>query len=399
MQVLKSQQENQVQTSAAHAVWQLPFRSFFLTGAAVSVFSISIWLLALMGLMDLSQNPIPSIVWHAHEMIFGFAALIAVGFILTAVQTWTGKPSITGLPVMLLAGTWVAIRLFLFVGTQAAIYTSIVLIFLWWLSVIIIYGRLVFAAKNRRNYLFIPMLSALALLNLLILVSSLNGNHDTSLHLLRSSVLVFTMIIGVVGGRVIPFFTARGTQTKPKSPYQWIEKALLPVSFIGAMVFISSHFIELPFTPAALMIVAGVMHLLRMMNWSSAKTLSVPLLWSLHISYGLMAIGLITLGLSYIISGLTFSAALHLITIGAIGLMILAMISRVSLGHTGRKLSAAPLIVIAFYALIASTLCRFLLSLAGFFIEAWVSSAVLWIISFTFFIFIYWPVLTAPRHT
>ena len=269
---------------------------------------------------------------------------------------------------------------------------------LWWAAIVFTFTRIVFSAGNVRNYLFVPMLMALATLNAATLVLALMGEHLIALHLIRSAVLLFTLLIGVVGGRVIPFFTARGANIDAQTPMVWAEKIQLPLTVTCLVVFITSLFELLPFSPAILLIVTGGVHLIRMKTWSSLSTYTIPLLWSLHSAYAFMGLGLSALGLSYYIDTLLFSNALHLITLGAIGLMILAMISRVSLGHTGRKLNVKPQITAAFICLVGATLLRFTLTLTGHAFIGWALSAALWVASFTIFFFIYWPVLSAPRQ-
>ncbi|MFD2166353.1 NnrS family protein [Thalassotalea euphylliae] len=398
MQISEPQTKPSAQTGFNHPLWQLAFRSFFLAGGLYSALSVGLWLLSLSGFINLSQEVLPSVIWHAHEMIFGFAALIAVGFILTAVQTWTGTPSITGLPVFLLLITWILVRVLLFINLQVTALVALALLLGWWCTVVTIYARIVWSANNKRNYLFVPLLSMLGILNVSTLALAIAGFQDVALHIARSAVLLFTMIMAVVGGRVIPFFTVRGAHVEPQEPLNWLEKILLPTSFIGISIFIAGQFVPLPITPAVFMILAGSLHLIRMTTWSSIHTLNVPLLWSLHLSYAFMGLGLIALGLSYSIDALTFSTALHIITLGAIGLMIISMMSRVSLGHTGRLLQVKPQIVIAFLLMIAATVLRFGLSIAGHPFEAWIASASLWVISFSIFFFTYWPVLSAPRQ-
>jgi uncharacterized protein involved in response to NO len=184
----------------------------------------------------------------------------------------------------------------------------------------------------------------------------------------------------------------------PQEPINWLEKVLLPTSIIAISIFIVSIFIKLPITPAIFMILAGCLHLIRMTTWSTFKTINVPLLWSLHASYAFMGCGLIVLGLSYYSNTLPFATALHLITIGGIGLMIISMMSRVSLGHTGRLLIVKPPVIFAFIMIICAALLRFTLSLTGYPLIAWIISALLWVIAFAIFFFAYWPVLSAPRQ-
>ena len=194
-------------------VFALAFRSFFLLGMLSSSTSLIIWLASLNGLSLLNAQGLSPTIWHIHEMLFGFAATVAVGFILTAVQTWTGQASISGKPLVSIVALWMAVRTAIWFNSEFSIYLAISLQTLWWLLVITIYSHLIFTAKNRRNYLFIPLLCALALINLSILLTDITGDHAIALHLSRSTVLLFIILMSVVGGRVIPFFTVKGANT------------------------------------------------------------------------------------------------------------------------------------------------------------------------------------------
>ncbi len=377
-----------------HTLWRLPFRSCFLLAAIASSASLLIWIALLNGWIQVSAGTLSPSLWHAHEMLFGFGATVVVGFILTAVQTWTGEKSMHGKPVILLTVLWLLSRTFIWLNQDLTIMLAAVSQACWWLLSIVWFARLVIRTANRRNYLFIPLLSVLASVNLIVLIASLLEHQDIALHLARSCVLLFTLVMGIVGGRVIPFFTVRGANTDPVTPALFVERLLLPVAISGITVFIVGYFITLPFTPAALMISTGLLHLLRMTRWKGLKTISVPLLWSLHIAYGFMALGLITLGLSYLpVAILSFSNALHLITVGAMGLMILSMMSRVSLGHTGRPLVVKPVITFALLLMVVTTLIRVVLPQLGFPLAGWTISALLWAICGLAFVTIYTPIL------
>ena len=299
---------------------------------------------------------------------------------------------------MLLLAVWVMVRGLLWYNTATSLAFAFALQALWWVGIIGSYAQIVLHAKNQRNYIFIPLLSALAAVNLLILGAGLLGKTALALHLVRSAVLVFTLVVAIVGGRVIPFFTVRGAGTEPKQPLPWLEKSLLPVAIIGIIIFMTGQFISLPITPALFMLTAGSLHLIRCARWSGGKTLNVPLLWSLHLAYLLMSLGLIALGLSYLTPAIQFSAALHLITIGAVGLMIIAMMSRVSLGHTGRALVTKRRINLAFVLVTGAAFIRFTLPHFGYALLSWQLSALLWVIAFSLFFFTYWPILTKPRQ-
>ncbi|WP_163132694.1 NnrS family protein [Agarivorans sp. Alg241-V36] len=381
-----------------HPLLELAFRPFFLLAALSSAFSIALWVLLLNGHILIGFSGLSPQVWHAHEMLVGFGTTVAVGFILTAVQTWTGQPSIKGKALAGLVLLWCFARIAFYINTAESAILASVLQGLWWLAVVVIYSKLVFAAQNRRNYIFIALLSVMGLINLAILASDLLANTALALHLTRAMVLLFTIMMALVGGRVIPFFTVRGAQTAAIECPEWINRLVGPLAIATTAAFIASHFVNAyHLVPLSLMLL-GLLHLLRLAYWRSINTLKVPLLWSLHISYLLMALGLIALGASYYFASLSFSNALHIITIGAISLMIFAMMSRVSLGHTGRTLAIKPVISAAFILLIAATLIRAFLPLADALL-AWNVSAGLWIIASLIFLAVYLPILSTKRQS
>jgi len=381
-------------SSFNHALWALPFRSFFLSAALASIVALLLWLAKLTTGFSFASNGLNPIVWHIHEMTFGFAVLVAVGFILTAVQTWTGIPSITGRPVALLLALWFSVRLCFWFNSQITIYLGLSLQAIWWIAVISIFSKIVFAAKNKRNYLFIPILLMLAICQSAIVLLDINQYANYSLHIAKFSVLLFSLLVTIIGGRIIPMFTANGIQSPAAKPIEWLEKTILPlsiISFVGYLVD-SQHLIT-----SALLIILSIVHGIRMSKWQGLKTFKVPLLWSLHVAYLFMVLGLLFLGLSIQDLFISISSAMHLITIGTIGLMIFSMMSRVSLGHTGRKLITNPLVNISFVLLVISAITRVLLAELGFVHYAWTFSTICWTIAAVIFLVCYRRILTSPR--
>lgn len=378
-------------------IFNLAFRSFFLLAALFSSLGLIVWSLNLNGVGLLSDTGLSALVWHTHEMLFAFAATVAVGFVLTAVQTWTGVSSLKGRPLALLVALWLLIRALIWFNSQASIMLAIVASAIWWILVIVSFSRIVFKVNNQRNYLFIPIFTVLACLNLGLLVADTNGYSALAMHLAKTVVIVFCLIMTLVGGRVIPFFTVRGANTSPVEAIDLVEKLMMPLSSIAVAIYASSFVISIPVVTGSALILLGFVQLIRMSRWHSLKTLKVPLLWSLHISYFAMAAGLLFMGASYFTHGVTFSSGLHLVTIGAMGLMILAMMSRVSLGHTGRKLEVKTIISISFLLLTLAAIARVIMPMMGMHLLGWSTSAVLWCVAFGFFLLVYTPVLFAPR--
>lgn len=400
------QDSNALNYVAQHPVLDLPFRSYFLLSVACSMVALGIWASYFNGYFTFAENGITALAWHVHEMIFAFGATVAVGFILTAAQTWTGQPSIKGLAVLAFVGLWLLVRVALLINSPSTIIVAIVLQSFWWLGSIFVFTRLVLKGNNRRNYLFIPLLSALMLLNIALLLFDFNGYHELTRHIARTSVLMFCLLMGILGGRVIPFFTVSGAKLAPIKTPNGLTPLLTITSILGVLAFFSSAFIELPFSPAILMIAAGLLHLIRQAYWRSFATRKVALLWSLHIAYFALGFGLILLGLSYYQAqsieyfsvSIAFGDALHLITIAAMGLMIFAMMSRVSLGHTGRALKPSKLVSWVFFLIIFSAFTRAILpTITSQLLLAWNISALAWLIAGLFFLKVYLPILSTKK--
>lgn len=379
-------------------IFNLAFRSFFLMAALFSSLGLAVWSLNLNGISLLSTSGLSALVWHTHEMLFAFAATVAVGFVLTAVQTWTGVSSLKGKPLALLVAIWFLIRAMIWLNTELSIYLAMAASALWWLLVIVSFSRIVFQVNNQRNYLFIPILTVLACLNLGLLITDLLGYSALAMHLAKTVVIMFCLIMTLVGGRVIPFFTARGANTPPVEAIPLLEKVMMPLSSLAVAIYAASFVVSMPNIVGVVLLLLGFVQLIRLSRWHSFKTAKVPLLWSLHISYLAMALGLLLMGASYFITDIVFSSGLHLVTIGAMGLMILAMMSRVSLGHTGRKLEVKKVISLSFALLAIAAVVRVVMPLMGMHLAGWSLSTLLWCAAFGCFLWIYTPILFAPRQ-
>jgi len=383
-------------------VWRLAFRSFFLAASAFSILAVLYWLLFLNGVVYLPMI-IPTSIWHGHEMIFGFVATIAIGFLLTASQTWTGLRSIHGKPLMGLFLLWLTARVTLFLSfNEILFYIALMAEFSFWSYSIGFLTYLLVKSGNQRNLLFIPMLTMMMVLDISILLSAKVGEIMLAKHLMNTAVLVFTMLITLLGGRVIPFFTRNGLKNigleiSNNNAATWIEIITPILTFITVISYFCSYFIDLGLVVTWLFVLCGVFHCMRVIAWQGYKTLTVPLLWSLHLSYLLLPLGFMLMAVSFYSVQVMFSDALHLITIGTMALMILAMMSRVSLGHTGRPLQINATIAWAYMCIFMAALIRVSLPLIGEHQIAWIVSAILWGIGFGIFVFKYAPILLKAR--
>lgn len=376
--------------------FRLAFRPLFWCGALFGAISIAVWALLFNGLID--YNPYGGgYFWHVHEMLFGFTAAIIVGFLLTAVQNWTGVSSIKGLPLALLVMLWLVARLMLafqYPGTE--MITGMVDVLFLVVAAIALAIPIV-KARLWRNLFFVPILLTMATLNALSYLA-ISGAYSLSfINLSHVMVLLVTLVMCVMGGRVIPMFTANGTGTPKVAPIPWLEK--LSIASVILCIFITAQLIDTSnLVDALVYFLAGLINFVRAFRWRIWVTFSTPLVWSLHLSYWSICIGLVMLGLVRANMLSNVSLALHSITVGGIGFMILAMISRVSLGHTGRKINVGKLVATAFVFIGLSFVVRVFAPLIydeyAFVI---LLSAAFWVLAYSIFLFRYTPILFGPR--
>ena len=371
------------------------FRPFFLMGGFFAMLGIFIWLMTLHG----SGLPGATPLWHSHEMLIGFAMAAVAGFSLTAVANWTGRPAIKGIPLGLLVFSWLAGRFAMLLSSSLPASLVLLLDMLfpvllaWLLSQEIIHGR------SRRNYPLIAIVFFVAGLNCLYQLGAaqwLPGGDRLAIYLLIHTLL---LLVTIIAGRIVPSFTGnwlrqQGQDQMPVNSEAVNRTALALTLVVGITAsFIPAH----PLT-GVLAFAAALCHGLRLSRWKGFATISNPLLFVLHAAYLWLPVGYTLLGCAVFGWLFTPTAALHALTMGAIGSMVLAVTTRVALGHTGRPLQAARLTVLAYWLLMIAVVVRVLGPLSG---KAYMLtidvSATAWIFSFAIFTWVYWPVLSRPK--
>ena len=375
------------------------FRPLFLFGASFSVIAMLLWGLVISGHLN-NEFVGNQLFWHSHEMIFGFVAAIIIGFLLTAVQSWTGQRAPHGNTLIIIVLLWLAGRLALLFGAGLpfwfviAIDLSFLPVSAWLLA------KPILRAKQNKNLFFIPVLLLLTICNALMYAGLVMSRPDIQQAGSLSAVLLITLLMTVIGGRVIPMFTANGTQTAKVNNVAWLDKsALMSVWLLFALHF----FMLTKFIPSivlsALFAIAAVLVFIRGFRWKIWITFYVPLLWSLHIGYWFISLGLLMFSAYYAGLDIPYSVALHALTAGAMGTMILSMMSRVSLGHSGRALTPKRLMSLAFLLIISVGFTRTLLIwLFPAQISFWLWFSVLaWATAYTLYVIIYSSILTTPR--
>jgi len=381
------------------AVLQLGFRIFFLSGTLFSVIALLLW--GNIFFHGMNVSPIGgSYWWHGHEMVFGFSTAIIAGFLLTAVQTWTGIPSVKGKTLSALFILWLAARLLLlFPGDISLWIISIVdLAFLPFVAIAL--GYPIFRIKQWRNMIFIPILLLLSVENFMAHRGVWLEQPDVSQNAIWSAVITVVLLISLMGGRVIPFFTARATGSEQPAPILWMELlANIPLLLILLFyLFNKPESVSLS-AISGIAYFAAVFQFIRLVRWQFWLCFKEPLLWSLHFTYLFIPLGLVMLGMHYSGMEITASHALHSFTVGTVGGLILAMISRVSLGHTGRKLETRRGMGVAFFMMILAGLIRS--PLGAFEILSPVVSLGLaflfFITAYCIYLWHYFPILTRRR--
>lgn len=386
----------------ASAIWGQAFRPFFLAGSLFSILALAIWVAGLNG--KLTFSPYANILfWHGHEMLFGFVCAILVGFLLTAVQTWTGLRSTHGAALKALFGLWLAARILMLTGLEHFEWLVAVVDVSFLPAVAALAARLILKTRNYRNLPFVPILGLLALANLLTHLSFLLGKAELFNWGMYAAIMLISLLMIMVGGRVIPMFTANGTNTPKVVPLAWLEKTTLASAGLIAAIFITGAVQVLP-NPliAALFAIAALANATRAFRWHGWTSVAHPLVWSLHSAYWFIPTGLALFALHYAdFAGfqIALTTALHCLTAGAMGSLILAMIARISLGHSGRPLKVRPIMNLAFIFIASSGLTRLLIGLNPqlISINGYSFAAALWILAYGIFFVVYFRILTTPR--
>ncbi len=362
----------------------MPFRPLFLCVGVFACLAVPLWYLRFR--FGLGPDSL-GLSWHIHEMLFGFAGGTVVGFLLTAAQTWTGVRALHGYPLAALAGLWLLAR---WSWLQGDPWTGAIADTLFFSAAAASLGHMTIVSRNWRNLFFTPVLLVLAFTALRYTYAL----EQQQLQVARETLyLVFFLIVHVVlvvGGRVIPFFTDRRLRRTPSRRRPVVEWLALGSSLAFMAALLGGAAIEWQRGTALLVAACNAA---RWTSWQPWQTRRVPLLWSLHAAYFAVVLGFGLLGV-----GVARSAAVHTIAVGGIGLMIMAMASRVSLGHSGLPLvpprgmaSAFGLLLLALAARVAAGL------IPTHYLALLQASAIVWGLAFAIFVYQYFPILLLGR--
>ncbi|MDX1432874.1 MAG: NnrS family protein [Gammaproteobacteria bacterium] len=370
------------------------FRPFFLLAGLHAALAMPLWMAFLHG-VDLPGAPLAPLAWHGHEMIYGFVMAAVAGFLLTAVPSWTGRRGFAGMPLLALVLVWLAGRVAVTVplGLPASVVAAVDLAFPVAL-VLAILPSLV-RSGNRRNLVLVGLLALLFIANLHFYLAGAASTEP-----LRLAVNALLLLVAMIGGRIVPAFTSARLKQRGFD-VRLPGRTLIDRAALGAVVAVLVVDLVQPGgMPAGIVAaLAAVLLALRLARWHGHRSFGEPILWVLHVAYAWLAVGL-TLKSAWLLGGFVFASGwLHALSAGAFATMILAVMSRAALGHTGRALVAPASVAVAYALLTGAALARVFGPTA--FPGAWTTwlgvAATLWTVAFVLYVIAYAPILCAPR--
>jgi uncharacterized protein involved in response to NO len=377
------------------ALFSYGFRPFFLLAGIWAAAAVSLWLPLLFGELTLPTlfGPID---WHVHEMLYGYLAAVVAGFLLTAIPNWTGRFPLAGTPLVLLVVLWCAGRAAVLVSSWLGPLVVAVVDCAFLIVFAAVCVREIVAGKNWRNLRVIAVLAVLAVGN--ILFHGEAWSAGTAAYGGRVGMAAAIVLIMLVGGRIVPSFTRNWlVRENPGRLPQPFSKADLVA--VGAGILALTLWVALPLTAltGATLAVAGVLQAVRLARWAGDRTVRDPLVLILHVGYAFVPFGFLLLaGSTFWPAVVPASAGVHAFTAGAVGVMTVAVMTRATLGHTGRSLAATPGTQAIYALVVVAALSRIAASVAWPVALLHVA-ALAWIAAFGGFVLLYGPMLLRPR--
>lgn len=376
------------------AFLELGFRPLYIAGCAWALLSVAIWIFAPHWL----AWPMAGVAWHAHEMLWGFIATIAVGFLLTASATWTGINPLRSWPLALVCVLWLVARVGFLVGGNPAFYVAAVAeVALYFVSAFVL-ARVIFKAKSKRNYGIPLLVLGLGIANCLFLAAAVSGNYLVLMHYFELGLICMAIIALLVARRVIPFFAMRAV---PGLTIPMLTRSGQLQLMLGVLAIVLG-LIEQSIGMALALAIVGLISLYQTWRWQPQAVLTRPILWILYLGYAALGVGLIftaihTAGLG---SAAFARAAVHVHIIGMAGfsVLIIGMVTRTALGHLGRPLQLDRSMVISYWLVILAVVLRLLALLPSALMQPLLqASAAAWIAAFGLYLWRFIPMLIRPR--
>ena len=377
-------------------LFALGFRPFYSLAAIFALASVLFWLLSFTGVFH-AGGYLQGIFWHSHEMVFGFAIAVMSGFLFTAVRNWTGLPTPTGFALAALTALWVAARVLITTGpaVPAALVDAV---FVPALALAVAVP--IVKSRNQRNYKIVALLLLIGITNVIYHLATLGlvpaRSANTSL---IAALDLITIVFAIVAGRVIPAFTKNAIPGSDPRHANWLEILSFGALILIIAVRVSADWVATPvLITTTILVVAAVAHAFRLTLWQPYLTAGNPLLWMMPVAYSWLPIAFLLRALAEN-SLLGQGAWIHALTMGAISGLMLAMMMRSALGHTGRPLVASGLDMLAFLMVQLAAIIRVTAGLfaTSLYLELVILSGVIWMLAFGIFLLRYLPMLSRPR--
>lgn len=379
------------------ALFDYGFRPFFLAAGIQAALVIPVWMYVLSG-HGAMTGPLPAMYWHAHEMLYGFVVAAIAGFLLTAVPSWTGARGFAGAPLYVLAATWLAGRLAMACAGQLPFW-MVALAELAMLPTLAALLAPPLLRSRNRNLAMLLIITVLWLIDAGFLLGLARGDVALLGRMMTLAIDIVLLLVTVIGGRIVPAFTANAIRRRGAEP-RIRSRAWLETTVIAAMIGIAAADFFSPggLVSGALAVIAALAHALRLSGWRSFQARGESILWVLHLGYAWLPIGL-ALKACYLLGDFGWAAKWqHALTVGVFGTMILAVMTRASLGHTGRPLEVARPVTAAYVLIALSAVARVAGGLmTAYYMATVYVAATAWVLAFLLYLWVYAPILAGPR--
>lgn len=382
--------------SAYPAILSYGFRPFFLLGSLQAATAMLLWLPLYYGKLETFSTFLP-VDWHIHELLFGYLSAVVTGFLLTAIPNWTGRLPVQDFRLLVLVLLWIAGRVAVFFSAEMGWLLSAAMDCSFLLAVVAAAATEIVAGRNWRNLKVLLPVATLFAANVMFHVEAhYLGVSDMSRRLGLGAVVVLIMIIG---GRIVPSFTrnwlAREKPGRLPAPFGRFDAGTIALSAIGLAAW---AFFPDSIATGVLLIAAAIFNAIRLARWAGDRTPSDPLVLILHVAFAFVPFGLLLAGLAiFAPETIPAIAGIHAFAVGAIACMTLAVMTRASLGHTGRELRASGGTRAVFVAIVSATILRVAAAIApGAAILLHISAA-LWVAAFAGYAVLFGGMLLRPR--
>ena len=357
-----------------------------------------LWIGAVTGAWTIASDYGP-VAWHAHELLFGYVGAVMTGFLLTAIPNWTGRLPVSGGPLLALLLLWLVGRVAMLVSDRVGSVPAAAIDSLFLIALALIVGREIVTGKNWRNLKTVALVSALALANIGFHAETiLTGAPD---HALRAGIGLVVGLIMLIGGRIVPSFTrnwlVQNAATRLPAPFGRLDVGLMAIAATALAVWVIA---PEAYVTGLLLLAAAAAQTLRLSRWAGLATWRQPLVFVLHCGFAWVPVGFALVGISVLWPGVVpLTVALHAWTAGAIALMTLAVMTRATLGHTGRALNAGAATLAIYLAACLAVLARLAVPLLpALTMQLLDIAATAWIAAFAGYVALYGPMLTGARR-